>query len=248
MKIIPLKTGTIKCNKSILTLGKDFDQNVEIPATAWYVRAGKTNLLVDTGMCDSRRANRYHYPGSSQEKNERIDRALKRAGVDPKDIDIVILTHLHWDHCANLHFFKKARFYVQKSELDFASSPIPPYYSSYESEKIGLKAGYKKIPFHLLKGDAVVLPGVRVLYTPGHSPGHQSVVVRTPKGSVVMSGDAIMCYDNLKPDKRRRVPFSMIGRYMDYISAWSSMKRIVDVADVILPSHDMRVYEKAGYP
>ena len=81
MRIIPIKTGTIYCNKGLTTtLGKDLDQWINIPSIAWYVEDKENNnkILVDTGMCCTEQANRYHYSGSKQEEDEQIDRALKK--------------------------------------------------------------------------------------------------------------------------------------------------------------------------
>ena len=77
MKIVPIRTGTIYCNKTVLTYGKGFDVFLEIPVIAWYIEKGNTKILVDTGMCDTARAHQYHYKHSTQNKDERIVCVLK---------------------------------------------------------------------------------------------------------------------------------------------------------------------------
>ena len=174
MKIIPIKTGEIYCNKGITTTwGVGLDQWIRIPSIAWYINDENNNILVDTGMCDTDKANKYHYPGSKQEEDERIDLALKKMGVNPEEINIVILTHLHWDHCQNLHRFKNAKFYIQKKELEFAHNPLPVYYNSYEQNNINIRPSFEGINFNILEGDSEIIPNIKVILTPGHSPGHQ---------------------------------------------------------------------------
>ena len=56
MKIIPIKTGTIYCNQSVLTYGKGFDNFITIPSISWFVQKDGYKMLIDTGMCDTERA------------------------------------------------------------------------------------------------------------------------------------------------------------------------------------------------
>ncbi len=247
--ITPIRTGVIKANKALtLTLGRNPEMWVEIPATAWLLRGGDALVLVDTGMCDTERAGRYHYPGSRQEEEERIDRALLKQGVSPEEVEIVIHTHLHWDHSHNQRFFKKARFYVQRKELQFAMAPLPPYYRSYESVALGARPPFIDTLYELLDGEGEIVPGVRVFPTPGHSPGHQAVAVETGKGAYVVAGDAVMCWENWAGDPEHKLPFIMNGRYMDLEETWLSFCRIEEVADFVLPGHEARVFEKSRYP
>lgn len=247
MKIIPIKTGTIYCNKSVLTYGKGFNEYIEIPSIAWFIDFNGRKILVDTGMCDTERAHRYHYRNSRQKRKERIDKALNNQGIHIDDIEIVILTHLHWDHCANLDFFKNSEIYVQEKELEYARSPLPPYYNSYESTKIGLSPSYSEVQFRLVRGDKEIIPGVRVILTPGHSIGHQSVLLHENYTRYIIAGDACMCYENLLPNKEKNIEFTMIGRYMDVNSAWMSLKKIKSLSGIILPGHDDTVFKNNVY-
>lgn len=247
MRIYPLRTGTVRCNKSVVTQGRGYDEWIDVPATAWFIDAYHSKLLVDTGMCDTARADTYHYPGSTQEPHERIDNALRSIGVDVGDIDTVVMTHLHWDHCYNISLFKHARILVQRSEYRYALDPHPPYYASYEAEQLGLVAPFRSVDLEQIDGDCEIAEGVTAIQTPGHSPGHQSVIVDCGSVRYGIAGDALMSYDNMEPSRLRATQFTMIGRYMDVVNAWNSMSRIVDACDHVLPSHDMRVYDKEVY-
>ncbi len=59
-------------------------------------------------------------------------------GYKPEEIDIVVFTHLHWDHCFYMEKFTNAEFYVNKKEYEFAMNPIPLYFKSYEAPELGI--------------------------------------------------------------------------------------------------------------
>ncbi len=243
MNIIPIKTGTIYCNKGLtLTLGKNMDTWLNVPSIAWLIDTGNDYILVDTGMCNTERADTYHYKGARQNRDEPIDVALRLKGIDPDHVEHIIFTHLHWDHCANSDKFKNATFYVQEKEYEYALDPIPPYYHSYESTRIGLKPAFSNIKFELIDGDQDIMDGIKVLSTPGHSPGHQAVLVETKHSNCVIAGDAFLCFENLEPNKDKQLDFTLIGRYMDVEKTWQSMIKIKNASNIILPGHDNQVF------
>jgi N-acyl homoserine lactone hydrolase len=108
--------------------------------------------------------------------------ALAELDMTPGDIDLVINTPLHFDHCGQNAVFKHAAFYVQRAELDRAQRESPELYSWFD---------FMNARFELLDGDTELLPGLAVITTPGHTAGHQSVVVQSADGtSDVLIGDA----------------------------------------------------------
>ena len=111
--------------------------------------------------------------------------ALDEHDLSPADVRIVINSHLHFDHCGQNAVFKHAPFYVQRSELDRARK---------SGEAIGW-FDFAGAGFELLDGDAEIAAGVRVVATPGHTIGHQSVFVETADGGAVMIGDAAYTAD-----------------------------------------------------
>jgi N-acyl homoserine lactone hydrolase len=114
--------------------------------------------------------------------NRSVADALDDLGMTPGDIGLVINTHLHFDHCGQNAVFKHAAFYVQRAELDRARRESPMLTDWFD---------FMNARFELLDGDAEVLPGLRVISTPGHTIGHQSVFVDSADGmSDVLVGDA----------------------------------------------------------
>jgi N-acyl homoserine lactone hydrolase len=246
-QITPLKTGTIIVDQgAYVTRGIGLGNEMAIPGTAWYVTDGRRKIMVDTGMCHTELAD-WHHKGSRQEPGEAVHEQLKAKGIDPDEIEMVIYTHLHWDHCHNPDKFTKARFLVQSKELDFALDPIPPYYKSYEHPRLGKTPPFAKVSFETIEGEIEIFPGLTLFPTPGHSPGHQSVAVNTRAGIHVITGDAVFSYINLIPASDYQ-PFTIMGRFVNIVESWHSLEEISRRARVILPGHDMRTMDHDVYP
>ena len=114
--------------------------------------------------------------------NRSVADALADLDMTPGDIDLVINTHLHFDHCGQNAVFTNAPFYVQREEVSRAQRESRELYDWFD---------FMNARFELLDGDTEVLPGLSVITTPGHTVGHQCVVVRSDNGvSDVMIGDA----------------------------------------------------------
>ena len=112
---------------------------------------------------------------------------LTEIGVKPEDIAFVAVSHTHGDHVGNVDMFPSSTLLIQKAEVDFAFAPSNP--PPFRRER----------PMRMLEGDLDVFGdgSVTILSTPGHTPGHQSLMVHLPKtGWVVLSGDAAHFRDN----------------------------------------------------
>ena len=118
--------------------------------------------------------------------NRHMADALAEHDLSPADVKIVINSHLHFDHCGQNAVFKHAPFYIQRSELSRARAV---------GENAARWFDFAGARFELIDGDAEVADGVRVVATPGHTVGHQSVFVTTADGSAVMIGDAAYTSD-----------------------------------------------------
>lgn len=146
------------------------------PVHGFVVTHGTGAVLVDTGV------------GGPQEwlddwrvVNRSAAAALADLGMSPADIGLVINTHLHFDHCGQNAVFSHAPCYVQRAELDRAKHESPELYDWF---------GFLSARWELLDGDAEILPGLSVITTPGHTAGHQCVVVDTGGTPDVLIGDA----------------------------------------------------------
>ncbi len=114
--------------------------------------------------------------------NRSVADALAELDMTPGDIGLVINTHLHFDHCGQNAVFKHAAFYVQRAEVSRAQRESRELYDWFD---------FMNARFELLDGDTEVLPGLAVITTPGHTVGHQSVLVQAADGAPdVLIGDA----------------------------------------------------------
>ena len=122
--------------------------------------------------------------------------ALRTAGFDPATVDVVALSHLHFDHAGGLlaqdgsAAFPRARIAAQRLEWEFALGDNPRLQASYEQGELRLveQAGWAGA----VDGEAELLPGVTAIRTGGHSGGHQAVVVRGRERTVAFFGDLCM--------------------------------------------------------
>jgi N-acyl homoserine lactone hydrolase len=125
-------------------------------------------VLVDTGLIDST-------PALDEEWSPQFD-----PDAIPRDVVCVINTHLHFDHCGGNRLFAGTPIYVQQLEREAARA---------EDYTVPEWVDFDGATYVELDGEREVLPGIRVLPTPGHTPGHQSVLVETDDGLVVVAGD-----------------------------------------------------------
>jgi glyoxylase-like metal-dependent hydrolase (beta-lactamase superfamily II) len=155
---------------------ESYGPNERLVVNAWLVRHPEATILVDTGIGD-------HIPAADVEKLKFIRipiiDALASVGTAPDDVDVVINCHLHADHAGGNVHFPGARILAQPAELTAARHPD---YSV--AEDLALDGGN----YETHEGEYDVLPGVRVIPTPGHSPGHQSVLVTTDAGRLLLAG------------------------------------------------------------
>lgn len=225
------------------------DKEEEYPVFTYLVENGDKLLLVDTGMAYTERADQYHHHGSYQPEGMSIVGQLEKIGYRPEDIDIVVFTHLHWDHCFYIEKFTNAQFYVNQKEYEFAMDPIPLYYKSYEAPQLGITRPFEGIQMNLVSGETEIMPGVRVFETPGHSVGHQSVEIDTADGRYICCGDSIFIMDNVKPIDELHYDITPPNRFSDIIATWQSIRLIKDRAegiDRILTCHDREILNRVG--
>ena len=142
-------------------------------ATVALLRGRGETILVDTGS--------YGY------RDLLVDR-LREHGIQREDVTAILVTHLHWDHVVNYPFFPRAKIFIPEADLDWAlDQPIGTWaLPEFHVEKLG----HDRRALKVQDGDEV-LPGIRAVGTPGHTPGHIAYVVRGEKGGLIFAGDAV---------------------------------------------------------
>ena len=217
-----------------------------VPITGWLLQSGVETILVDTGPSVPEIANRWH-SASRCSPEQRPDAALRSLGLAPESLSMIILTHLHWDHCYNLECFPKARVWVQSKKLRTAVDPIATQRVAYEVGIPDLRPPWLGVfdRLEVVRGDADIAPGVRVLLLPGHTPGLQGVLVDTAKGRHLIASDGAPHGDNLGSSGGAMVP---PGIHIDVAQCLRSLERMRRESDVVLPSHDPAIFAHAVYP
>jgi N-acyl homoserine lactone hydrolase len=228
LKIYPLPLITVEIGKSMMTYLVGLKELFTNYVYSWYIEGTKQNILVDVGA-----------PAETiSEPTETIltpIEALNRVGTSPDKIDLVIFTHLHRDHIINAHLYKNAQFILQKAEREFAVNPHPIKKRFFR----GVADIIKGLNLRLVEGDTQIVDGVRVLHTPGHTPGTQSVMVDTAKGKAIICG-ACTIRENFEPPEELRpfMPVIAPGVHLDAREAFASLLRIKNEADIVIPLHD----------
>ncbi len=157
--------------------------------------------------------------------------SLRRLGIRPDEVDVVLSTHLHWDHAGgftrrNRHgevevTFPRAKHFVQRREWDFAQAPDPRSRAGYIEEDYLPAAEAGVVEF--LDGDAEVLPGIDIRLTGGHTPGHQVCVIRSGELACVVTGDLVPMRPHL------RVAWNL-GADLDVLRVMEEKARLLEEA------------------
>jgi len=151
-----------------------------MPVYAHLIEHPDARVLVDTGMTEL-------HPLVA-DLDPRL-RPLSSQDFDLDSIDIVVNTHLHFDHCGGNHLFPGRPIYVQRRELDDARGE-----DDYTIREWVDAPGLQYVP---VDGELELLPGLRLIPAPGHTPGTHVVVVETGAGPVVIGGDVAVWFGEL---------------------------------------------------
>jgi glyoxylase-like metal-dependent hydrolase (beta-lactamase superfamily II) len=166
----------------------DARNRIPLALRCLLVEAHNALVLVDTGVGNKESA-RFHeiYGIENAGSPTRLEDAIRAAGFQPSDVEIVVSTHLHFDHAGGntmrnedgeiVPAFPTARYVVQRGELEFAYTDNERIRASYVRENFGPLHDVGK--WELVEGEARITRGVRVIPTPGHTPHHQSVLVES---------------------------------------------------------------------
>jgi glyoxylase-like metal-dependent hydrolase (beta-lactamase superfamily II) len=246
-RIYPLLCGhVINHECSSFVYRRDYGgRRFDAPCTAWLLRGGSEDILVDTGPGPQTRAPQ-HYRKDDAAITEHLPNALNKLDSDPARIRTVILTHLHNDHVGGAHLFPNAHFHVQEAELREAVWPVPFQRPIYEINQPGRTPPWTTILDRMTvhTGDSDITPGLRAILLPGHTGGSQGVLVNTEAGPYLLPGDLVPLYDNWPADG----PPIPNGNHTDLYAYERSFQRLRQLAAHILPSHDPRVFDRPCYP
>jgi N-acyl homoserine lactone hydrolase len=152
------------------------------------------NILIDSGIP----AGYTPPPGAPPAEHEKnVLEHLADLGLRPDDIDILICTHFDVDHAGYHDAFTKAELVVQRTHYELARSGHARFAAAHA------QWDHPALHYRLIDGDTELQPGLTLIETSGHTPGHQSVLVRLPQtGPVLLTIDAVMMQRLFTPDRQ----------------------------------------------
>ena len=247
----PLNLGEITVHeKSRYTYLRNYGQSVRLAFISWFIKDEGKKILIDTGPGGEERIREYfdkigllgpETQTSLLRSPRSIEFCLSQIGMEPDDIDIVIFTHLHWDHCTSNALFPKATFLVQRDEIKHASCPVDPQRPMYGFFKDSTPPFARDlIRYTAIEGDLSVTKNVEIILTPGHTPGLQGVKIETSSKTLFIAGDNIPLYENWEQ--------KVVGaQFVNLIDYYRSLRLIERISDCVIPGHDPRVFERPSF-
>ena len=234
-KIHPIVMGTKIFDHSMMTYQYAQGRSYTIPIYCWYLEGKGQKIIVDTGeMSPIQSKDRQAAIGG---KIHTFEQGLAKWGLEPGDIDLIIHTHLHNDHCENDFKCVHADIYVHKKELEQIHNPHPLDFRYLEDYILDVEeAGQIKE----VGGDTQICPGISVLHTPAHTPGGLSVIVDTKKGKAVITGFCVINENFFPPKEITAMEMKVIppGTLVNAYDAYDIMLEVKAMADILIPLHE----------
>jgi glyoxylase-like metal-dependent hydrolase (beta-lactamase superfamily II) len=233
--IHPIVMGSKVFDKGMMTYQYGYGQPYTIPIYCWYLEGGDKKVLVDTGEM---------HPIQSKDRQEKLggpictfEEGLARYGLRPEDIEVVIHTHLHRDHCENDYKCVNAEFFVHAKELETLRAGHPLDFRYVEDFILEVEANGQITHVHQ---DREILPGIRVVHTPAHTPGGMSVLVDTPGGRAVITGFCTILENLYPPRDILAMEMEVIppGTLVNAAEAYDILLGSKGLGDYLLPLHE----------
>ena len=259
-RLWPLLTATHRYDKSISTWQRGQGQLIEAPILAYLIETANGRILYDVG-CDHAKIHdpalraRYYDPAifdfgaPEMTEEQRLPRYLERLGLSVKDIDVLFIGHLHFDHAGGLKELKRlgcgAEIHVHREEVEAARSGVD---TSVFADDL-LDDDGRPFNFTLQTGPYVVAPGVNAVMTPGHTAGHMSMLIELPRGRpILLAGDAADLQENL--DDEVAPGGFREGGHDEAVASIRTLKALAhETGAWIWPNHDLPFYRSlSGFP
>lgn len=204
LKLWPLLTATHHYDKSLSTRDQGHGQIIQAPILAYLIETANGRILFDVGcdytkIADPQLRTRYYenenfaFGAPDMQEPQRLPHHLAQLGLTPADVDVVFLSHLHFDHAGGLCDVCGTEVHIQQDELTAAQAGTDVAYFPADF------SGY--YPWKIKQGEYDLVPGMRAISTPGHTAGHMSLWVEMPKGSpILLCGDAADLTENIEQE------------------------------------------------
>lgn len=225
---------------SIFIGGDPHEAPLAMDYFVWAIRNDKRTIVVDTGF--------------SREEGERRGRTyiqspgdgLRGIGVEPDEVEDVIISHMHYDHAGNLDLFPNARFHIQTAEVAFATGRAFTFgvlgHSFTKEDALSVVRATFADRVEYYQGDGEVAPGVKVHFIGGHAAGLQCVSVETARGRVILAADVAHYYESFLDEP----PFTTHANMAGMLEGYRTLRRLSPADSHIVPGHDPEVLRR--YP
>jgi N-acyl homoserine lactone hydrolase len=255
LRLWPLLTATHRYDKSISTFNRGKGLFIEAPILAYLIETPNGRILYDVG-CDHAKIHRpalrecYYNPAvfemgaPDMREEQRIPHHLARLGLTARDVDVIFIGHLHFDHAGGLKELKRcgcgAEIHLQRDEWNAACSGLDG--AVFEDDL--LDDDGKALPFNLKEGEYSVAPGVTAVATPGHTAGHMSMLIELPQGQpVLLAGDAADLQENIDDEVAPGTLWQ--GREQQAVDSIRKLKALSrETGARLWPNHDMAFYRR----
>ena len=245
-KFWPILTATHRYDKSISTHNRGAGQTIEAPILAYLIETNNGRILYDVG-CNYHKINhpplreKYYDPALGfgapvMNEAQRLPNQLARMGLTMADIDLIFLSHLHFDHAGGLCDCGHTEVHVQADELSAAN---PQTDMAYFDNEIIQEANWV-----VKNGEYDLATGVRAIASAGHTAGHMSLLIEMPTGApIILAGDAADLTENIVDEI---APGNCWQNDTEKaIASIRYLKRLAKSAQADLwPNHDMAFYQR----
>ncbi|MBI3092033.1 MAG: N-acyl homoserine lactonase family protein [Candidatus Tectomicrobia bacterium] len=238
-KIHPMVTVETPLAKSVFTYLLYPGEMLTVPAVSFLIEGGKKAIIVDSAGSQEDMRNNSQF-GAPWRHVHAFEDLLGKHGLTPDDVEIVIQTHLHFDHVLNTQKCRNAEIIVQEDELRHAGAPHPITAKMYR----WFNEHGKDLNYHPVRGEYEVAPGINLVPVPGHTEACQAVVVKTAQGAAVISGFCSIDINfNPPPEIAAYQPVICPGIHLNAELAYASTLKAKRLGDFVIPLHEPRLKE-----
>jgi glyoxylase-like metal-dependent hydrolase (beta-lactamase superfamily II) len=223
---------------SILLAGAPPDARVDLPFAMCVAKSKQHVVVLDAGYVDQALGKAFNAQGWTEYAT-----LLGEIGITPEQVDVVTISHMHFDHAGGTSRFPNAKFIVQRRELEYAAGALPHNSAAKGAFVADDVLAMVRLNWQgrvlLADGDVeAVVPGVDVYLTPGHTAGTMTTCLDTVKGRVCYASDAVYSYRNIDED----IPLGLALNAGEAVESFKKIRSILR-GGLLIPGHEPRIFD-----
>lgn len=223
---------------SMLLAGAPPDAKLDVPFAMCVAKSDRHVVVLDAGYVDQDLGKPFGAAGWTEYAT-----LLAEIGLRPEQVDFVTISHMHFDHAGGTSRFPKAKFIVQRRELEYAAGALPHNSAAKNTFVAADVLALVQLNWQdrvlLADGDVeAIVPGVDVYLTPGHTAGTMTTCLDTVKGRVCYSSDAVYTYRNIDED----IPLGLALNAGEAVESFKKIRRVLR-GGLLIPGHEGRIFE-----